>query len=348
MSAPSREQRFDVDGPVDALVEIDAGRVTVRLAAPAPAAGDATDTGDAPAAGEATPAGGTDRGPTPDVGTSPVHVEVTADLEGAPGWVRGLAGLVDAAGGLERRFGFDLGVVSGLGGHLGEDLDERATRAVEAVEVSLEDGRLTVHGPREVVLRTVPLAVTVHAPAGSGVRVRAGAAPVEVTGRPGEVDVRTTGGVTLEEVAERSAVRCGAGDVAVRRVAGTLRVRGGAGDVTLDDVAAPVEVVTGSGSVTADRVAADLAVRCGSGDVTVRDATSGDLDLTTGAGSVRVGVHAGVDASVDLRSAAGSASSDLPVSRTRPETTGETPAAAPLRIRGRAAAGSARVQSASR
>jgi hypothetical protein len=329
MSAPIREERFDVAGPVDTLVEIDAGRIDVRLAAPP--AGDATEP--APAAAVVTPE---------------VRVEVTADLEGAPGWVRGLAGLVDAAGGLERRFGFDLGsVVSGLGARPGEDLEERAARAVAAVEIAVTDGRLTVHGPREVVLRTVPLAVTVHAPADGALRLRAGAAPVTVTGRPGEVDVRTTGGVTLDEIATRGAVRCGAGDVSVGRVAGVLRVKGGAGDVALDDVTAPVEVVTGTGSVTADRVAADLTVRCGSGNVTVRDATSGDLDLTTGAGAVRVGVHPGVDASVDLHSAAGSATSDLPVSRTRPEGTGETAGAAPLRIRGRAAAGSARVQSAS-
>jgi hypothetical protein len=312
MSAPSRDERFDVDGPVDVAVEIDAGRVDVRLAE-----------------------------------TAEVRVEVTADPEGAPGWVRGLAGLVDAAGGLERRFGFDLGVLSGLGGHPGEDPEERAARAVAAVEIALDDGRLTVRGPREVALRSVPLLVTVHAPAGSGVAVRAGAAPVEVTGRPGAVDVRTTGGVRLDEVVTRSAVRCGAGGVAVRRVGGVLRVKGGAGDVTLDEVAAPVEVVAGSGSVEADRVTADLTVRCGSGDVTVRDASAGALDLTTGAGSVRVGVHAGVDASVDLRSATGTASSDLPVSRTRPEG-GDQPAggAPPLRIRGRAAAGSALVQSA--
>ncbi|NMO89919.1 DUF4097 family beta strand repeat-containing protein [Actinomycetospora sp. TBRC 11914] len=330
MSATSREERFDVAGPVEAVIEIDAGRIDVRLATP--------------------PAGdGTEQEPAPGVGTPEVRVEVTADLEGAPGWVRGLAGLVDAAGGLERRFGVDLGsVVSGLGARPGEDPEERAARAVAAVEIGVADGRLTVHGPREVVLRTVPLHVTVHAPADSGLRVRAGAAPVELTGRPAEVDVRTTGGVTVDEVVVRGAVRCGAGDVSVRRVAGVLRVRGGAGDVTLDDVAAPVEVVTGSGSVTADRVAADLTVRCGSGNVTVRDATSGDLDLTTGAGAVRVGVHAGVDAAVDLRSAAGSASSDLPVSSTRPEPAGGTAAGAPpLRIRGRSAAGTARVQSAS-
>ncbi len=311
MSVTTRQEQFAVEGPTDSVVEIDAGRVEVRLEA-----------------------------------SSEVRVEVTADFEGAPGWVRGLAGLVDAAGGLERRFGFDLGAVPGLGLRPGEDPEERAARAVEAVEIGLVDGRLTVRGPREVALRTVPLAVTVHAPTDSGVTVRAGAAPVEVTGRPGVVEISTTGTVTLDEVVARSSVRCGAGDVSIRRVAGVLRLKGGAGDVTLDDVGAPVEVVTGSGSVTADRVAADLSVRCGSGDITVRDASAGSLDLTTGAGSVRVGVHAGVDASVDLRSAAGSASSDLPVSSTRPDTATAPAGTAPLRIRGRAAAGSTRVQSA--
>jgi hypothetical protein len=340
MSAPSRTEHHDVEGPVDLLVEIDTGRVDVRLrpdtAAPTWEAASATTseaTTPGPDGGEAT-------------ATREVRVEVTADPDEAPGWVRGLAGLMDAAGGLERRFGFDLGAMTGLGANPGEDPEERARRAVEGVEITLADGRLSVRGPREVMLRAVTLAVTVHAPAGCGVAVHAGAAPVDVTGRPGEVEIRTTGTVAVEEIAARGAIRCGAGDVSVRRVAGVLRVKGGAGDVTLGDVGASTEVVTGSGSVAVARVAADLSVRAGSGDVTVRDASAGDLELSTGAGSVRVGVHPGVEASVDLRSAAGSASSDLPVSRTRPETGTDATAGAPLRIRGRAAAGSARVQSA--
>ncbi|MCD2197220.1 DUF4097 domain-containing protein [Actinomycetospora endophytica] len=320
MSAPSRTERHDVEGPVDVVVEIDAGRVDVRL--------------------DQRPETSTDASP------AELRVEVTADPEGAPGWVRGLAGLVDAAGGLERRFGFDLGAMAGLGVRPGEDPEERARRAVDAVEITLADGRLSVRGPREVALRAVPLAVTVHAPAGSGVAVRAGAAPVDVAGRPGAVEIGTTGSVSVSELTARSAIRCGAGDVSVGRVGGVLKVKGGAGDITLDEVLASTEVVTGSGSVAVARVAADLAVRAGSGDVTVRDASAGDLDLSTGAGSVRVGVHSGVDASVDLRSAAGSASSDLPVSSSRPEgTTTET--VVPLRIRGRAAAGNARVSTAS-
>ncbi|MFC5063586.1 DUF4097 family beta strand repeat-containing protein [Actinomycetospora atypica] len=299
-----RHERFDTTGPADLLVEIDAGRVDVRLEA-----------------------------------SDQVRVDVVADTGSAPGWMQGLSGLVDAAGGLERRFGFDLGAIAGLGLRTDESAEERAARAVAGTEVTWEGGRLHVRSPREMALRTVPLAVTVHAPESSGVVVRAGAAPVDVAGTPGEVEIGTTGTVSLDRVAARSSIRCGAGDVTVGRVEGVLRCKGGAGDVFLDQVSASTEVVTGSGSVTAGRVSADLAVRCGSGDVTVRDASAGDLDLSTGAGSVRVGVHAGVDASVDLRSAAGSASSDLPVSATRPDSSSGTP----LRIRGRAAAGNTRV-----
>ncbi|WP_157647806.1 DUF4097 family beta strand repeat-containing protein [Actinomycetospora chiangmaiensis] len=311
MSAPgtARRERFDAAGPAELVVELDAGRVDVRL----------------------------DSRPDP---TAAVTVEVVADREGAPGWVQGLAGLVDAAGGLERRFGFDLSAVAGLGVRRDESPEERAARAVAETTVEWAGGVLTVRSPREVALRTIPLTITVHAPESSAVTVRAGAAPVDVAGSPGPATIRTTGTVSLDRVAARSSITCGAGDVTVGRVDGALRVKGGAGDVFLDEVHAGVEVVTGSGSVTAGRVAADLAVRCGSGDVTVRDASAGDLDLSTGAGSVRVGVHAGVDASVDLRSAAGSASSDLPVTATRPE---DDPSSGTVRIRGRAAAGDTRV-----
>ncbi|GAA4854393.1 hypothetical protein GCM10023201_55390 [Actinomycetospora corticicola] len=306
MSAPegTRREDFPTTGPAGLVVEIDAGRVDVRL--------------DSAAA---------------------VTVEVVADREGAPGWVQGLAGLVDAAGGLERRFGFDLSTVAGLGVRRDESPEERAARAVAETTVDFSDGTLHVRSPREVALRTVPLTVTVHAPESSAVTVRAGAAPVDVAGVPGPVEVATTGTVSLARVAARSRVKCGAGDVTVGRVEGALKVTGGAGDVVLDEVHAGVEVVTGSGSVTAGRVTADLAVRCGSGDITVRDASSGDLDLTTGAGSVRVGVHAGVDASVDLRSAAGTASSDLAVTPDRHHD----PSSGTVRIRGRAAAGDTRV-----
>ncbi|MDL5156323.1 DUF4097 family beta strand repeat-containing protein [Actinomycetospora termitidis] len=307
MIAPetSRTERFPATGAADLTIEIDAGRVDLRL--------DATDA---------------------------VTVEVASDVEGAPGWVQGLAGLVDAAGGLEKRFGVDLSALAGLGVRRDESPEERAARAVAETEIAWEAGALRVRSPREVALRTVPLAVVVHAPEGSAGTVRAGAAPVDVAGRPGTVEVSTTGAVSLDRTSERSRVRCGAGDVTVGRVDGALRVKGGAGDVFLDEVHAGVEVVTGSGSVTAGRVAADLAVRCGSGNVTVRDASAGDLDLSTGAGTIQVGVHAGVDASVDLRSAAGSASSDLPVNATRST---EDPSSGTVRIRGRAAAGDTRV-----
>ena len=80
--------------------------------------------------------------------------------------------------------------------------------------------------------------------------------------------------------------------------------------------------------------------RAGSGDLTVADASTGQIELQTGSGSIRVGVHAGSSAEVDLSSATGAARSELTLSDDRPE--GETK----LRIRGRTASGSATVSAA--
>ncbi len=168
--------------------------------------------------------------------------------------------------------------------------------------------------------------MTVRAPESSAVRVRAGAAEVTIRGRAGDVAVHATGGVSLD------------------RVDGRLRVAGGAGRVDVARVLGPAEITTGAGRVRLGEVAADTAVRAAAGDLEVADAVAGDLDLTTGAGSLRVGIRHGVDARVDLHATAGRATSDLPVAAhpASGAATGseERPA---LRVRGRTAAGSVTV-----
>jgi hypothetical protein len=74
-------------------------------------------------------------------------------------------------------------------------------------------------------------------------------------------------------------------------------------------------------------------LRTGSGDVTVSDARSGDLEITTGSGGVRIGVHPGVGAELDLVSGSGKARSELDVSGEAPQK----PTA--LQVRGRTGSG---------
>jgi DUF4097 and DUF4098 domain-containing protein YvlB len=99
-------------------------------------------------------------------------------------------------------------------------------------------------------------------------------------------------------------------------------------------------VQTGSGDVRLGSVARDLSARTGSGDLTVVDASAGGLELTTGSGQLRVGIHTGVLAELDVSSGSGRAHSDLPVGGP-PSEGGVT-----LRVRARTGSGDALVTAA--
>jgi DUF4097 and DUF4098 domain-containing protein YvlB len=110
-------------------------------------------------------------------------------------------------------------------------------------------------------------------------------------------------------------------------------VRTGSGRVQLARAGGPTEIKASSGDVAVREVAADLGVRTGSGEVTVADAHAGRLDLTTGSGGMRIGIHAGVGAELDLSSGSGRARSELEVRAVAPA---QTP---PLQVRGRTGSG---------
>jgi hypothetical protein len=261
--------------------------------------------------------------PSPEDTDGAVRARVEPDPDAPPGWLRGISGLL---------------------GFLGRDRalmspEERAAAAVEptTLEWDADARRITVRGPGDLALRGIPLAVTVRAPRDTTLRLRAGAARLRVEGRAGEVTVQSTGEIRLDEVAGRAELRCGAGEVRIDRLAAPLRMTGGAGGVRVDHVLAPAEISTGAGRIRLGEVRADVAVRAAAGDVAVTDAVAGEVEIGTGVGSLRVGVHAGVDARVALHAAVGRVRSELPVRADRPEP-GET-VTSPLSIRARTGAG---------
>jgi hypothetical protein len=72
----------------------------------------------------------------------------------------------------------------------------------------------------------------------------------------------------------------------------------------------------------------------------VSDACAGGLELTTGSGQLRIGIHPGVRAELDVSSGSGQARSDLPVSG--PPAEGNVA----LRVRARTGSGDALVTAA--
>ncbi|MFD6070507.1 MULTISPECIES: DUF4097 family beta strand repeat-containing protein [Amycolatopsis] len=260
-------------------------------------------------------------------GESGVHAEVRRDGGEQQPWVDGMTSLLSWVG---ERFGDQLG-----GSPAGSVGDAVAQTRIEKV-----GNRLVVQAPKAWQLKNVPLAVTVRAPAGSHLEVRAGAADVTVTGSAGRADLLTGAGkIGLERADGSAIVRTGTGDIKLGPTLSGLQLRTGSGSVEAASVSGSATLATGTGDVWLGEVAGEVLARTGSGSLSVADAASGTLELTTGSGEVRVGIRGGVHAEVDLSSTTGSVSSELEVAET-------APAEVSLKVRARTGTGDAVVTSA--
>jgi hypothetical protein len=291
-----RHESRPVDGPAELDLAVDVGRVQVHL-------------DDAP-------------------GSREVRLEVRHDPAAARGWAQRIGEVASW-----------LGTVGASPEEATPDPTAAGVDAVRAAEVTwgeagTEQPALTVRSSTELSLRVVPLAVTVWAPAGSRVVARTGAGDVTVRGRAGRATVRTgAGAAELADVDGDADVTTGSGGVTLGAVGGRTRIRTGSGAVTVAAAAGTTDIKAGSGDVTLGAVSADVGVRTGTGAVHVADAQAGRVELTTGSGGLRIGVHPGVLAELDLSSGSGRARSELDVRRTTPEREPE------VKLRGRTASG---------
>lgn len=289
----TRQQSWPVQGPAELELSVDVGRIRVQLD---------EQVGDG--------------------GAQEVRVEVRHDPAAGGTWSQGLSGLLNWLG--------------GPSGEPGGDLERLAAEAVQATEITWSETgrRLVVRSTSELPMRVVPIAVTVSAPPGSRLAARAGSGDVRVTGSAGWTAVRTgSGDVRVAAVNGEADITTGSGDVELGPISGRTRIRTGSGAVALARAGGPTEIKASSGDVTVGEVDADLGVRTGSGEVSVADARSGQLDLTTGSGGLRIGVHAGTGAELDLSSGSGKARSDVELRSVAPEQ------APVLRVRGRTGSG---------
>jgi hypothetical protein len=255
-----------------------------------------------------------------------VHVEVRHDASGANPFAQGLSSLMNF-----------------LGQQMGNELagGDPAATAVRETRVDLTAGRLVVRTPKEMQLRNVPVAVSVQAPVGSHVTARAGSGDVAISGAAGRLDAHTgSGRISTDQAVGGARVETGSGVVRLGPMAGGLRAKTGSGDLEVTAIGAPSTVVSGSGDVWLGTVTGDVLVRTGSGAVTVATAASGELELHTGSGAIRVGVRKGSPAEIDLSTGSGQARSELDLTLTPPS---EKP---PLKIRGRTGSGGAFLTSA--
>jgi putative adhesin len=254
-------------------------------------------------------------------------VEIRHDPAGQEPWSQGVTSVLNW---VSERFGEQ------WSGQWGTELRGTPAEAVEQARLELTGNRLVVRAAKALPLRNVPLAVTVHAPAGSHVEVRGGAAEVRVTGAAGRADILTSSGeVKLDRADGAATVRTGSGAVRLGPTLSGLQVRTGSGDVEAASVAGSATVATGTGDIWLGATSGKIMVRTGSGDLSVADAASGTLELLTGSGEIRIGVRPGVTAEIDLTAVGGKVSSELDVDLEPPD--GEIP----LHVRARTGSGTA-------
>ncbi|HEY3952590.1 MAG TPA: DUF4097 family beta strand repeat-containing protein [Streptosporangiaceae bacterium] len=141
----------------------------------------------------------------------------------------------------------------------------RDVKLAEQITVEYADGVLRVEGPEKnrYFGSTGAVEVTVQLPAGSRLRAKAASAEFRTVGRLGDITLDSS--------------------------QATVKI----------DEAATAHLVTSDGNITVGRLGGDAEVRTARGDIEIAEATSGEVVLRTAAGSITVGVAAGVSAALD-------------------------------------------------
>lgn len=182
--------------------------------------------------------------------------------------------------------------------------------------------------------RRLSLAYDITAPASTSATLSTGSGDLHVEGLQGSVRLDTgSGSIEANGVGQGLHATTGSGDITVRAVQGEARLQTGSGsihawelngpatlstgsgDITLAGGAQSTRADTGSGTIHATDVRGDFRARTGSGDVSAQGALPDGhrWELSTGSGSIDLGLPSGTHAHVDLQTDSGSIHSDLPV-----------------------------------
>jgi hypothetical protein len=208
-------------------------------------------------------------------------------------------------------------------------------KLVEQTDVHLDGGKLVVsfRGKKpfgitiaigDFAFGTRHLNVRATVPHGASASFSSASADVTVTGRIGELEVKSASGDLRVhgEVEHDAAIKTVSGDVRIDRVGGDLKAQAVSGDI---------EVGWVGGSVESKSV---------SGDMHVDSLRQGNASFTSVSGDVAIGIAPGTFLDVDANSVSGDLSSEVPLATVPGEGDGEGPTVV---LRGRTVSGDVKV-----
>ncbi|WNB85124.1 DUF4097 family beta strand repeat-containing protein [Cellulomonas sp. ATA003] len=207
-----------------------------------------------------------------------------------------------------------------------------SVRAAEETRVARDGDAVSIVYPSAWKQYVLPFAsggaiVTIELPAGSDLSGKAGSLYAE--GRLGAVALSLNAGEARIEEATRVDLKVSAGSITLGRVTGPVTLKAGAGAVRITELAGDGTIRASNGTTTVGAltgslevvgVHADIAVGRVHGTLTARSAhagirvdriESGSVVLSTGSGSIEVGVPTGTAAFLDVVSEHGTVRNQL-------------------------------------
>jgi DUF4097 and DUF4098 domain-containing protein YvlB len=174
------------------------------------------------------------------------------------------------------------------------------------------------------------LKVDVTIPIDSELTTRFGSADTVITGRLGDIRLKSgSGDARIDEIGGEALIESGSGDVEIGSVGGALRIKTGSGDVEVDHLGGSASFSTGSGDIELGTVDGEVQAKSGSGNMRIKEArtntalTTASGDLYVGvmrrgglvtrnvSGDIHVGIPAGIPVWTDISCVSGTVSSNL-------------------------------------
>lgn len=180
--------------------------------------------------------------------------------------------------------------------------------------------------------RNISISYDIQVPADVRLHSRTGSGHIKIARVNGPVDASTgSGGIDIDEVASDARLQTGSGSIVINNVAGTVRAHTGSGSIGGDRIggktaSAPagassfansgrsyLDFETGSGNIRLQNIAGELKAHTGSGSIEAQGQQTGDWDLNTGSGGIRVRLPESSKFNLMARTSSGSVSTDFPL-----------------------------------
>ncbi len=203
-------------------------------------------------------------------------------------------------------------------------------------EISKVGDRVVVRHPSRWSIRGRSCRVSVTVPGGTDVFVDVASADVRLSGRLGNVRIRTASGGIETDGAARLEINTASGDVTGGSVEGDVTISTVSGDCSLRSVAGRVDATLSSGELRIERCAGDVSVRSTSGSTRIGHCAGSEISVRSISGDVRIGLPSGIRVEADIATVSGKASLPEPAAA----TTGER---RPVRVKLKTVSGDIRI-----